>query len=73
MRLDFETAWSELNLRLRELELDAGLTAALLALESHQRASGFIEDSLEEVERYTFQGNDPMRGDAPRSRWNRPA
>ena len=62
MRLDFETAWSELNLRLRELESDAGLTAALHALESHHRDSGFIDDALEGVERYTFHHpDDPTR------------
>ena len=62
MRLDFETAWSELNLRLRALESDQGLTAAVLALERHQRDSGFIVDGLDQVERYTFHHpDDPTR------------
>lgn len=54
MQLEFEQAWSDLNLRLQELESGAGLGAALQALEVHHRESGFITDQLHEVERYTF-------------------
>ncbi len=62
MLLEFENAWSDLNLRLRELELDSGLTAALHALEIHHRENGFIQDTLQQVERYTFyHPDDPKR------------
>lgn len=62
MPLEFEKAWSDLNLRLRELELGSGLGAALHALEKHQRESGFIEDTLQLVERATFHHpDDPAR------------
>lgn len=54
MQLEFEQAWSDLNLRLQELESGAGLGAALQALEVHHRESGFIADRLHEVERHTF-------------------
>ncbi len=55
MTLEFEKAWSDLNVRLTELEQGSGLTSALLALETYHRESGFIQDSLQEVERYAFQ------------------
>ncbi len=62
MPLEFEKAWSDLNARLRRLEQGSGLPAALLALEAHQRKSGFIEDTIEQLERYTlYHPDDPMR------------
>lgn len=62
MPLEFEKAWSDLNVRLRGLESSSGLTAALHALEIQQRESGFIQDSLQQVERYTFyHPDDPAR------------
>lgn len=55
MPVEFEKAWSDLNMRLRELETASGLTAALYALETHQRESGFIADGLQQLERHTFR------------------
>jgi diadenosine tetraphosphate (Ap4A) HIT family hydrolase len=54
MLLEFEKAWSDLNARLKELELGSGLTTALHALETLHRETGFIEDPPEQVERHTF-------------------
>jgi diadenosine tetraphosphate (Ap4A) HIT family hydrolase len=62
MSVEFENAWYDLNLRLRDLELDAGLAAALLELETHHLNSGFIEDTLNQIERHTFYNpDDPTR------------
>ncbi len=62
MLLEFEKAWSDLNVRLRGLEFSSGLTAALRALEIQQRESGLIQDSLQQVERHTFyHPDDPAR------------
>jgi len=62
MPLEFEKAWSDLNVRLKELELGSGLTAALHALEIHHRENGFIEDTSQQLERYTFyHPNDRQR------------
>ncbi|NNE84414.1 MAG: DUF4922 domain-containing protein [Alphaproteobacteria bacterium] len=54
MSVEFENAWYDLNLRLRELESSAGLAAALHELETHHLNSGFIANSLHEIERRTF-------------------
>ena len=62
MSVEFENAWHDLNLRLRNLEMDAGLAAALGALETHHLNSGFIEDTLHQIERYTYyHPHDPAR------------
>lgn len=61
MTLEFDTAWSDLNLRLRELEQDSGLIPAMLELESFHLDSGFIRDSLQEVEWHTFHDPDDPR------------
>ena len=62
MSLEFEKAWSDLNDRLREVELGSGLSAALQALESHQRETGFIESTIDQLERFTlFHPDDPSR------------
>lgn len=62
MSLEFEKAWSDLNDRLREVEQGAGLPAALQVLESHQRETGFIEHTIEHLERYTlYHPQDPSR------------
>lgn len=44
--------WSDLNLRLCALEARGGLNAALHELEAFHIESGFIRDTLEEVERF---------------------
>jgi len=62
MPLEFEKAWSDLNAELQQLERGAGLPAALHALEAHQRQSGFIEGSIDQLERYTlYHPDDPTR------------
>ncbi len=62
MSVEFENAWYDLNLRLRDLEMHAGLAAALRALESHHLNSGFIEDTLHQIERHTYHHpDDPAR------------
>jgi len=63
MLSEYDTAWSALNVQLREIENGAGgLGAALLELESHQRRTGFIKDWLDDVERRTFHHpDDPGR------------
>ncbi len=62
MPIEFERAWSDLNLRLKEVELGAGLPAALIALEARDRDSGFLKDTLQPVERHTFSHpDDPAR------------
>ncbi len=53
---NYENTWTELNLRLREIEIsDGGLDAALSELEVHQKESGFIKLSLGSVERHNFE------------------
>lgn len=61
--IDYDEAWADLNRRLRALEHgEGGLVAALAALGHQQRDSGFIQDGLEGVERYTFPHPDmPQR------------
>lgn len=54
MAPEFEKAWSDLNLRLRELERGGGLSSALRALEEHHLDNGFIRDRLQDVERHTI-------------------
>ncbi len=55
MSSDYDTAWSELNARLRGIEdCGGGLPGALAELRVHQLRTGFIRDSLEGVERRTF-------------------
>ncbi len=62
MSVEFENAWYDLNLRLRDLEVDAGLAAALRELETHHLNSGFIEDTLNQIERHTYHHpDDPAR------------
>jgi diadenosine tetraphosphate (Ap4A) HIT family hydrolase len=55
-KVGYDHAWSELNLRLREMEAGSGGLAAVLAeLEIHQRETGFIKDDLAGVERHVFR------------------
>ena len=54
----FNEAWLTLNRELAAIEAVGGLGAALCALQEHQRRSGFIKDSLEQVERFRFFEND---------------
>jgi hypothetical protein len=62
MSVEFERAWSDLNLHLREVESSAGFPAALRALEARARERGFLEDALEQVERRRFDHpTDPSR------------
>ena len=45
--MNYETAWANLNNKLREIErFHGGLSAALSELEIHQRETGFIKESL---------------------------
>lgn len=50
----YDAAWTALNTELRQAEADAGLGAAIAALETNQRATGFIQDTLADVARYVF-------------------
>lgn len=51
----FECAWSDLNTRLRQIEVaNGGLPAALSELRRQQLETGFIKDGLDGVQRYTF-------------------
>jgi hypothetical protein len=53
--MNYETAWTNLNNKLREIErFHGGLSAALCELEIHQRETGFIKESLEGIERVVF-------------------
>jgi hypothetical protein len=55
MLSDYDTVWSELNARLRAIEEgDGGLPGALAELKTHQQRTGFVQDGLEGVGRYTF-------------------
>ncbi len=54
MLSDYDTAWSELNARLRGIEDGAGLGGALAELQAYQQRTGFIKDRLESVDRHTF-------------------
>lgn len=52
---NYETNWSALNIRLREIErLHGGLDAALSGLEANQIKSGFIKANLSDIERFTL-------------------
>lgn len=51
----YDAAWSALNTRLRQAEAGGGLSAAISELEANQRETGFIQDTLVDVERYTFR------------------
>ncbi|UCH74863.1 MAG: DUF4922 domain-containing protein [Rhodospirillales bacterium] len=52
---EYDTAWHELNARLRTIEVGGGgLHGALTALKRHQQRTGFIKDALDDVERYTL-------------------
>ena len=56
MQGNYEITWSELNSRLREIEIGGGgLDAALSELETHQKESGFIKANLAAVERFSFR------------------
>lgn len=62
MSVEFENAWYALNVRLHDLEINAGLAAALRELETHHLNSGFIADPGHSVERHTFyHPDDPTR------------
>lgn len=62
MTLEFEKAWSDLNHRLQELEQDGGLITALAALEDHHQESGFIRNTVHDLERYVVPSpDDPAR------------
>jgi diadenosine tetraphosphate (Ap4A) HIT family hydrolase len=63
MLSEYDTAWSELNARLRGIEDGrGGLGGALAALRVHQQRTGFIKDRLEDVERRAFYNpQDPSR------------
>ena len=53
--LNYDLSWKNLNTKLRGSEdLNGGLSAALLELEHHQRESGFINDDLQEIQRFVF-------------------
>ena len=53
--MSYETAWTNLNNKLREIErFHGGLSAALSELEIHQRENGFIKNNLEGIERVVF-------------------
>ena len=53
--MSYENEWTNLNIKLREIErFHGGLSAALSELEIHQRNNGFIKDSLEGIERVVF-------------------
>lgn len=54
MTPDYEKAWSDLNVRLQALERGSGLISAMQELETYHLRTGFIRDSLREVERHTF-------------------
>ncbi len=55
MSIEYDTAWSELNARLRGIENGGGgLGEALAELKIHQQHTGFIKDSREDVERHNF-------------------
>ncbi len=55
MHGNYENAWTELNSRLRQIEIGrGGLDAALRELESHQKESGFIKSDLAAVKRFSF-------------------
>ena len=61
MSSDFDMAWCELNDRLRDIERRSGLVEAVVALQSHQVASGFIPGMPADIERRTFlHPDDPM-------------
>ena len=62
MLLEFERAWSNLNNRLRAVECDTGLPAAVDALEHQQRESGFLGDHLQSLVRRALRDPaDPTR------------
>lgn len=63
MLSEYDTAWTQLNARLRGIENgDGGLGAALAELEIHQQRTGFIKDRLNDIERRTFcHPQDPTR------------
>ena len=53
--MNYDLSWKNLNTKLRGSEdLNGGLSAALLELEHHQRESGFINDDLQEIQRFVF-------------------
>ena len=55
MHGNYENSWTELNSRLREIEIGGGgLDAALSELETHQKESGFIKADLAAVKRFSF-------------------
>jgi diadenosine tetraphosphate (Ap4A) HIT family hydrolase len=55
MLSEYDTAWSELNARLRGIEDGGGgLGGALAELKLHQQHTGFIKDLREDIERRTF-------------------
>jgi len=53
----YDDRWNDLNARLKVIEADAGLAGVFAALEADQRASGFILQNLDDVERLTFFDN----------------
>ncbi len=55
MLSEYDTAWFELNDRLRGVEGNGGLRNALAELKLHQQRTGFIKDRLDDVERRTFR------------------
>ena len=58
----YNAAWVELNAALKRIEAFEGLGGAIAALEANQRQTGFIEDSLFDVERHVFHHpDDPSR------------
>jgi diadenosine tetraphosphate (Ap4A) HIT family hydrolase len=52
---DYDATWADLNSHLKLCEQSEGtLTSALLELEAHQKRAGFIQDALNDVERYNY-------------------
>lgn len=52
----YDQSWNSLNKQLRKKEaVEGGLQAALSALQDHQREIGFINDGLQDVERFVFE------------------
>jgi len=52
---EYEKQWQELNAELREIESRSGdLRAVFTALHSHQLGTGFIQDKMDRVERFSF-------------------
>jgi len=53
----YDDCWNDLNARLKVIEAEAGLAGVFAALETDQRAGGFILQNLDDVERLTFFDN----------------